>query len=342
MIVNKVKTIILILIYIFLFQNTNIFVYAKPTYLNDEKAHFINVAAATLWKSPQLGRLLDEPSLNSPVDLEKWTESMKLADKMWLVGKLETQALYGQQVELIEEKGDWAKIVVLGQPTPNHERGYPGWIPKKQLATTSTFMEYKDNHPFAVIKKRTSWLYDDPSMKKPFMEISFNTQIPAIKQYGDIVKVRTPDGNNKWVKLEDVAIHEAELSIPYPSGEDIVTSAKMFLDLPYLWAGTSGFGFDCSGFTHSMYKSHGITIPRDASVQARKGIAVTKDNLKPGDLMFFAYEKGKGKVHHVSMYIGDGKMIHSPNSAKSVEIISIDVPTYSEEFTGARRYLKQQ
>lgn len=46
--------------------------------------------------------------------------------------------------------------------------------------------------------------------------------------------------------------------------DDLINTGKMFLGLPYIWAGTSGFGFDCSGFTHTIYKSHGITIPRDS------------------------------------------------------------------------------
>ena len=58
-------------------------------------------------------------------------------------------------------------------------------------------------------------------------------------------------------------------------------------------AGTSGFGFDCSGFTHTIYKSHGITIPRDSGPQSRAGVAVDKENLQKGDLIFFAHDQGK-------------------------------------------------
>lgn len=102
-----------------------------------------------------------------------------------------------------------------------------------------------------------------------------------------------------------------------------MNTGKKFLGLHYLWAGMSGFGFDCSGFTFTIYQSHGITIPRDSSVQAQYGQSVPLNELQPGDLLFFAYDEGKGKVHHVAMYAGNGMMIHSPNSKKNVEI-SVD------------------
>ena len=64
-----------------------------------------------------------------------------------------------------------------------------------------------------------------------------------------------------------------------------------------------------------------------------------EENLQKGDLIFFAHDQGKGSVHHVAMYIGDGNMIHSPRAERSVEIIPLNTPGYIEEYAGARRYL---
>ena len=119
----------------------------------------------------------------------------------------------------------------------------------------------------------------------------------------------------------------------------IVDSAKRYVGLPYVWAGASAYGFDCSGLLYSVYKNHGIIIPRDSFVQATHGKAVSRSQLQPGDLMFFAHNGGKGKVYHVSMYVGDGKMIHAPNSSRSIEIISIETALYKKNYSGARRYL---
>lgn len=117
----------------------------------------------------------------------------------------------------------------------------------------------------------------------------------------------TPGNGAKWMEKQDVSVYQNENQIPDPTGKDIVESGKGFLGLPYLWAGMSGFGFDCSGFTYTMYHANGITIPRDSSIQAQHGKKVEQENLQPGDLLFFAHDKGKGRVHHVGMYIGDGK-----------------------------------
>lgn len=311
---------------------------AESLDLEKNKTAYIDVAVATLWTEPDIARPIDQPSTTNPVDLWKWTRSMTLDDKLWLVGNLETQALLGNKVTIDEQKGDWVKVVVHGQPTPRDPRGYPGWMPVKQLTYNKLFAA-KENGPFVLVTKPTAWLYKNPSMKETWMEISYNTRLPLMAVTPKAYAVLLPNGKLGWVKKSDGKVYKSVKDIPKPKGEDLVRTAKMFLNLPYLWAGTSGFGFDCSGFTFTVYQSHGITIPRDSGPQSTAGKPVDPKDLQPGDLLFYAYNNGKGKVHHVSMYIGNGMMIHSPNSARTVEIIPVDTPGYKEEFAGARRYL---
>lgn len=307
---------------------------------NKDETAYVDVSVATLWTEPNIARDIDSPSLSNPVDMWKWTKSMTYEEKLWLVGNLETQALYGMKVTILEKQGDWAKVVVHGQPTPRHPLGYPGWVPIRQLTKGNAFAQFQSK-PFAQVTSPTAWLYKDPKENHKFMEISFNTRLPVIHSTKNAVKVMTPSDGAKWLKKEDVQIFRTEADIPAPTGEDLVNTAKQFLGLPYLWAGTSGFGFDCSGFTHTIYKAHGITIPRDSSVQAQFGTPVPESELQPGDLLFFAYNNGKGRVHHVGMYIGNGKMIHSPNTSTTVRIDDYRAPGYGEEFAGARRYVNQ-
>lgn len=309
---------------------------AKAT---EADTYYVDVSAATLWTAPDLLKEVDKPSATNPVDLRKWTASMTYEDKLDLVGKLETQALYGSKVTLLEEKGEWAKVAVHNQPTPRNETGYPGWMPKAQLTAGKSF-EKKLNRPFALITSPTAWLYNDKKGKKAFMEVSFNTRLPVIKEWKGEVLVATPSDGTKWLKKNDAAIYQTEQEIPAPAGQDIVNTGKKFLNLPYLWAGMSGFGFDCSGFTYTLYHANGIIIPRDSSVQAKHGTPVERENLQAGDLLFFAYDQGKGKVHHVAVYVGDGHMIHSPNSSTHVRIDPIETSGYGEEYAGARRYLQ--
>jgi cell wall-associated NlpC family hydrolase len=126
---------------------------------------------------------------------------------------------------------------------------------------------------------------------------------------------------------------------PAPTGAELVRSAQLFAGLPYLWAGTSSSGFDCSGLTSAVYGAHGIVLPRDADDQAAAGTPVEPARLEPGDLLFYAYDGGRGAIHHVSMYVGDGLMIQSPSTGKTVETVPVDSAGFAGEFWGARRYL---
>ncbi|WP_396193585.1 NlpC/P60 family protein [Fictibacillus barbaricus] len=302
---------------------------------------YVDVAAATLWGSPNTARPLDAPSLSNPVDLRAWTTSMSYDEKLWLVGELETQALYGQKVHVLEQEGDWVKVAVYGQPTPRNELGYPGWMPVSQLTTSDRF-EHLDGKPFALIKSPTAWLSKTPNGKKKDLELSYNTKLPVLIKLHHSIAVLTPEGKVRWLDTKDAAVYKSESEIPGATGEQLVKEAKKFLGLPYLWAGASGFGYDCSGFTYTVHKANGITIPRDSGPQSKAGLIVNKEDLQPGDLMFFAYDEGKGRVHHVAMYAGEGMMIHSPNTASTVRIDPISTPAYAVEFAGARRYVPEQ
>jgi cell wall-associated NlpC family hydrolase len=298
----------------------------------------VNSAVATLWSEPGGNRPLDEMSTAAVVDIRSWTAGMTIQDKLWLVGKLETQALYGQRVKVIDTAGDWVKVIVSEQPTSRNEEGYPGWMPLRQL-TDSEAAFIPKACPQAVVKAITAFLYDAPAADRPFLELSFNTRLPIVEEIGAYYVVQTPGDGEKYLPKTEAMLAGGNEATVNPTGEHLVDTANLFLGLPYLWAGVSAFGFDCSGFTYSLYGFHGIGIPRDASDQSKSGTAVRRSELRPGDLMFFAYDNGKGRVHHVGMYAGNGQMIHSPKSESSIELTPIDTPYFVKEYAGARRYL---
>jgi hypothetical protein len=175
------------------------------------KTAYVDVAVATLWTKPRIDRPIDQPAVTNPVDLWKWTRSMTLDDKLELSreGMLETQALYGTKVVVLAEDGDWVKVAVPGQPTPRLELGYPGWVPKVQL-TYDNRLDNLSNRPFAMVTKPTSWLYNGRTMNNKFMEVSFNTRLPVMKETESEVLVATPDDGNKWMPKSDVAIYRSE------------------------------------------------------------------------------------------------------------------------------------
>lgn len=299
---------------------------------------YVDVTVASLWTSPSAPRTVDKPALSHPVDLAQWNKNLKRTEvRRDLTGKIDTQAVYGDQVKVLAVKGSWAKVAVVDQLTPKSKQGYPGWLPTKQLVENDRFGTLKKEQPRAILTKKKESLHGIEFTKDHGASLSFNVDLPVIAQDVDDVRVALPGGGAAWVDADSVAVFDIDQKQALPSGAELVKTAKQFTGLRYLWAGVSAYGFDCSGFTYSMYRAHGIDIPRDSGDQAKFGTKVSSKHLKKGDLLFFSTPRGT--VHHVGMYIGNGKMIHSPNASKTVYITDWKKWDAGNEFSGARRIL---
>jgi len=108
------------------------------------------------------------------------------------------------------------------------------------------------------------------------------------------------------------------------SSDSIVAYASNFLGTPYQWGGNGPHTFDCSGFTRYVYAHFGVDLPRIAADQQSAGTSVSRDQLQPGDLVFFG-----SPAHHVGIYVGNGCYIHAPRTGDVVKISSLDRNDYS-------------
>jgi cell wall-associated NlpC family hydrolase len=121
--------------------------------------------------------------------------------------------------------------------------------------------------------------------------------------------------------------------------EGLVRTAQSFLGLPYLWGGTSPeTGFDCSGLAMAVYRLNGLRLPRNSREQFEAGIPVGTQELRKGDLLFFA-TTGGGRVSHVAVYVGDGAFIHAPGRGRGICRDTLANPILSRQFLGGRTYL---
>ncbi|MFJ8431089.1 NlpC/P60 family protein [Kitasatospora sp. NPDC094019] len=106
-------------------------------------------------------------------------------------------------------------------------------------------------------------------------------------------------------------------------GAAVVQFAYAQLGKPYGWSMTGPSSFDCSGLTGAAYRAADVKIPRTSQEQWKIGTRIARGDLQPGDLVFFY-----GDLHHVGVYIGDGKMIHAPRTGKNIEVLAIGVMPY--------------
>lgn len=298
---------------------------------------WVAVSVATMWVKPWYPRPVDQPALANPAQPRQWIAAMTTAQKSWLTGRLESQALYGTKVTVIAHHGaGWTRIAVPSQPTDRDGRGYPGWVPTGQLTSTPP----PASRTTAIVTTPTAWLWTSWTSKGPsgskLMEISYDTMLPVQSATSTYVEVALAGGRHVALARWRVTLHTAGTSWGATAAK-VVAEARKFLGLQYLWAGTSGFGFDCSGFTRSVYLAYGMVLPRDADRQAVHGTPVARSALRPGDLVFFR-ESPTGPIGHVGMYVGNGDMINAPHTGAPIRI---DPVSSFANYAGARRYLSQ-
>ncbi len=178
--------------------------------------------------------------------------------------------------------------------------------------------------------------------EEPSLEAEIVTQVAA-GEILDIVEIQD-DG---WIRvyLDDEEVYvssdyvevKSELNTAVTMTEllygqgvsdirvDLCQYAKQFLGNPYVWGGTSlTNGADCSGFVLSVFAKYGVSLPRTSREQATRGTRIDADDLKPGDLVFYA--KG-GTINHVAIYIGSGQVIHASSPKTGIKISSYNYRT---------------
>ncbi len=126
--------------------------------------------------------------------------------------------------------------------------------------------------------------------------------------------------------------------VPPTPGQQMVDFAMQFHGYPYVWAGNTPDGFDCSGFTQYVVQNVlGYDITHSTDIQAGHGTSVAWGEWQPGDLIFFTGTGGGGYISHVGIYIGDGQMIHAENPGTGVVISSLYSGYYSSHYHSAKR-----
>lgn len=282
------------------------------------------VSVGTLWTSPSAPRPVDAKALTVPVDIRGWLAAMSTTARRGLVGRVETQVLYGERMLVTRTSGSWLRVVAVNQKTHRDTRGYPGWIPARQVTTRAPVI----TSTVATVVRLTAWLRTATVAR--WLEVSLGTRLPVLGRTATTVTVATPRHGRAYIAASAVVVRSRASAALTGTRADVVSFARRFIGVPYLWGGRSGYAVDCSGFTQLVYKVFGVVIPRDADDQARAGRAVSLSALRRADLLF--YRVGS-TIGHVAFYIGYGQRLHAPGTGLTVRISGMGTPTL------ARRYL---
>lgn len=211
-----------------------------------------------------------------------------------------SQLLYNEPVRIEMVREEYAKIT---QPD-----GYQGWVDKRSIRLISR------NEYYSTIKRQNyqvvtsaARVYSPVSLSQPAPFLFYGTRLNLIRRIKNKVMVRTPDGGQ--FSLSANCIGPVIKDIPKKFDAWLIPKeAAKFLGTPYLWGGTTPYGFDCSGLVQAVFRRFGIILPRDSKDQRKIGKKIDYTDIRPGDLLFFpghvAISTGVDGIIHASLAEG--------------------------------------
>lgn len=259
--------------------------------------------------------------------------------------ELSSQVLLGHPLRILDSAGDWLQI--------QSSDGYLGWMDKGAVVPMDKAQVSQWNaEPKVIINK---FYVQGKNPERP-------EEVVSDLVYGNILRVRAenntantllveyPDQRTAIVSKTDTKSFTEWQGAFSNKMAHLQKDVKEYLGIPYTWGGTSVKGFDCSGFTKSIFFDYGILLQRDASQQANQGNLVDDvgqiENIKAGDLLFFGKKGTKPKVVHVGIALDDGRFVHASGDGY-IKINSLDPKdsVFNEKerdrYLFARRYIEE-
>ena len=290
----------------------------------------VSVAAATLWTSPKAAETTDRLAIGTHSAIREWVAGMTREQRVeGLVDRAVSQVLLGEEVQVVDIDGAWAKVTTPTQSTSLDADGYPGWIPVRQLAIPAE----RPKTVAHIVSATATAIRDEPDGEVLIPGVTLGTWLDVIDEdsYRGWARVALPGAQPPgWVLLRDLTARPAAAQGSVSGRVDAVNIASQLLDVPYVWGGLTAYGLDCSGLVYLTYRMLGVTLPRDAHDQADATRRIDTDQTRPGDLYFFA-RNGK-PIHHIGIAAEPGSsgkptMIHAAGNYGKV---------VAEEFTDER------
>ncbi|MFA7710307.1 MAG: NlpC/P60 family protein [Candidatus Neomarinimicrobiota bacterium] len=216
-----------------------------------------------------------------------------------------TQTLRGLAVEILKNEEGCYLVKT--------DDGYLGWIEDDRMLIGGDSLKTAwQKTPKVVYDETEGTIYSKASLKsQPVADIVLGNRLKLLGKRGSWTEVELVDGRRGFVPSSQL-IAESEYTMRIPDADKVIATAMSLLGRPYLWGGASVKACDCSGFTQTIYRRHGVLLARDANMQVKQGTAVDTTNLpekfKTGDLLFFGADAHR--ITHVAIYLGNSEYIH--------------------------------
>ncbi len=251
----------------------------------------------------------------------------------------------GDTVVITGQTADWYQV--------RRQNGDTAYIYKKFIESVGSELipmvdEASVVSVYATVSSNTGInLRTEPSTKSEIITVlPLNTVVDIVQLGEEWVKVKTETGIEGYLNTEFIEIKTGDKPASIYTGtlgEQVVAYAKQFLGTPYSWGGTDlTGGVDCSGFVYSVMNYFGVSLNRTSYSMVSNGTAIEKDELMPGDLVFFdTTGVNDGNISHVGIYMGNGEIIHSSSSKKTwgVTINELSEAYYTRTYVSCRRVL---
>jgi len=242
-----------------------------------------------------------------------------------LVNRIETvESVSSQDVAVMNQVISFKRQIALHERILEHARAEQTRLVRERAAAKAAITSQRDQEQrlYNSIKGEIATLIAQQRARQLALARAAQTRLSeqqtllATQDPGFGASASTPDG----------------IAVAPPSQyTGVVGIALHYLGTPYVWGGSSPAGFDCSGFVAYVYAQVGVSLPHYTGAQWNMGVPVSRDQLEPGDLVFF---DGLG---HVGIYIGGGQFVHAPHTGDVVKISSLSESWYAATYDGARR-----
>mgnify|MGYP005841542129 CR=1 FL=1 len=240
-----------------------------------------------------------------------------------------SQALLNQRIKILDEKDIWVKVEI--------EDGSIGWVKSRFVERGVSKTAVGDYAYRVLVTSKAAAIYSQPSGGVTVKEVVMGSEFNALVKKEGSYEVMLPGGTTGWLSQSDTIQLSFGGPIPKTSAFDFVVTLEKFKGTSYLQGGISFRGIDYAGLTYICAMVNGVNLPRSAGEQLNSGSPVSRDELRPGDLVFFGTAEDAGEVDDITVYIGNGKYIHSNRTKGYVTVESFDEEYFAEKLLGIRR-----